>query len=268
MPGPPFIKTGGFSVGGVRVDGTQGQIAPFDREGVDFSRQKFDALLEAKGWDVVWERAAVCPNRPKDGVAPRAHDVNCSFCDGYGYVYFDACPTKMLIQGVTYDEQFTSKGWWGASRVTVTARPGSHLSWWDRISLQAGIARFTQLLRRQPVGNDYPKYKPICIEYVAWKDRSGSLQRLDEKSVFINADGTLAWPGTVKPDGNVDYSISYTYRPRFVVQDLLHWLRDSTVVGKQVDFPVTAVAKADFLVRDESRDPPMEQDADSPFKFR
>lgn len=270
MAKPPFIRTGGVSVGGFKIGapGIPGVANPFASAKVDFDRGEFDALLEDKGYDVLWEKASICPNRPREGLAPLSHDVNCKICDGVGFIYFKPCKTKMLIQGMVYNESFKPQGDWAVSRVTVTARPGHHISYWDRITMNVGLARFTELVLRQPSSDDFPKYKPICVEYVGWVDRNRNLQAVESPdNVFISSSGTLSWSGT-KPDGNSYYTISYTYRPRFIVQDMVHQIRDSTVDSKQVDFPVTAVARADFLVRDESRDPSSVQRETGPFEYR
>lgn len=263
MTKPPFIRTGGVSVGGVRIG--SGADGAFDGGSVDFDRGAFDELLKQKGYDVIWEKAAICPDRPRDSVRPGGHNMNCRICEGNGFVFFDSCPTQMLIQSARYNENFTAVGEWSTSPVMVTARPGHHLSYWDRISLNKGFGRFADLVTRQPSGDDFPKYKPLCVEYISWVDRTGQLQVFPNNSVVISSSGTLSWLGA-RPDSGSFYSISYTYRPRFIVLDLIHQFRDSPVAGRQLDFPVNVVAKADFLVRDESRDPPKVVD-ESPFRF-
>lgn len=260
---PPFIKTGSFSVGGVKFGQiTNGQPT----KAVDFDRPGFDSLLGDKGYDVTWEKASLCPNRPKDSLSPLGHHLSCPFCDNTGFIYFDALKTEMLVQSIGISENFQAAGEWSTGRVSITARPDCRISYWDRITLNHGMVRFPELVKRQNSGPDYPKYKPICIEYAAWVNRAGQLIRLNSNNIFIDDDGTLVWSGE-QPDGDSYYTISYTFRPRFVIQDMPHQLRESTVDSKQLAFSVQGTGRADFLVRDESRDAPVMTDA-NPFPKR
>ena len=70
----------------------------------------------------------------------------------------------------------------------------------------------------------------------------------------VSADGaSIEWVAS-QPDAGSFYSVCYDYRPRYVVLDLVHHHRDSTVDGQHYQFPVQAVAKLDFLTRNESAD--------------
>jgi len=239
-----------------------------------FDRGEFDALLRDHGYCVTWEKAAMCPNRPLDGVAPERHHVNCSFCDGKGFIYYGARDTEMLVQAVRLSQQFYAQGRWDAGSVLVTARPEYRISWWDRITLRNGTARSSEIIRRQPSGGvDAVKYDVLQVDHVSWVDRAGGLVEL-EGGLINSSNATIvgnqvSW-GASAPDAGSYYEISYQYRPRYVVQDLLHQHReapDGSSGGSVRSFPVQAVAKLDFMVRDESRDVADQNDAD-PFELR
>ena len=71
----------------------------------------------------------------------------------------------------------------------------------------------------------------------------------------ISADGSsVEWPEDNQPDAGSVYTVCYNYRPRYVVLDLIHHHRDSTVEGQHYQFPVQALAKLDYLIRNESAD--------------
>lgn len=268
------IRTGGVIRGGTQigVDGAStpspaGTWAPqFNDQIVDFDRDAFTRLLAGKGYDITWEKATLCPNRPSGGLAPKDHALNCQVCDnGLGFVYYDSIPTKMLITGVRLDQSYFAHGRWDPGQVMVTSLPEFRINWWDRLTLCNGIARFYELVRRQPnTLTDQLKYEALHVSHLSWVDRSGALACFEDGVQFrLDAEGRILWlTDTGIPDDNVYYSVAYEYRPRYVVQALMHQHRESTVQEKHYEFPVQALAKLDFLIRDESTDAAQTEDVD------
>lgn len=264
--GPPFAFTGGFTVAGVSAPSIDGGPAQLDVP-VEFDVDAFDKLLESHGYLVTWEKSAYCPNRPSGAISPLAHDVNCTVCDGTNFVFYNPCDTQMLVQGVRLSQQYYMQGRWDPGSVLVTARPGDALDYWDRITLRNGFGRFRELVRRGVDGGDVDplKYAPLELEYVSWVNRSKAQVRFTIDEDVSLQNGALTW-GASRPDAGSYFTVSYTYRPRYVIQDLLHQHRESPVQGRRTPFPTQAMAKLDFLVRDESRDAPQIQNED-PFRF-
>jgi hypothetical protein len=171
----------------------------------------------------------------------------------------------MFITGVRLDQSYFAHGRWDPGQVLVTTLPEFRINWWDRLTLCNGIARFYELVRRQPnTLTDQLKYAALCVSHLSWVDRSGSLVVFTEGTHFsIDTGGQILWlSDTGIPDDNVYYSVAYEYRPRYVVQALMHQHRDSTIKEKHYEFPVQALAKLDFLIRDESTDAPQVVDTD------
>lgn len=220
---------------------------------VEFVRPDFDELVKGHGYDVVWEKAAVCPNRPRDGMSPNAHDPNCAFCEGRGIVYFSPCSARMVVQSAKLSQQFYAQGRWDRGAVIVTAPPGFAISWWDRITLVSGVARFTELVTRQRDVPDYLKYDALDVEYASWVDRNGSLAQLPTELMSVT-NNRVTWAGVGGPDVGSKYSVAYCYHPRYVLLEMLHQHRYSPQGGKPRPFPLQAVGILDFMVRDESRD--------------
>lgn len=224
---------------------------------VDFDRDQFTRFIADKGYDVTWEKAVLCPNAPGTGLAPRDHAIACPFCDGRGFIYVDATPTRMLMQGIRLNQSFFAYGRWDMGNMLVTAEPEFTVDYFDRLTLRNGIGRFTQRLVRQPGAvPDRLKYAPLCFHHVAGVDRSRRLVTFTQGVDFqVTADGeSIEWPGASQPDAGGFYSVCYDYRPRYVVLDLVHHHRDSTIGGQHYQFPVQAVAKLDYLTRNEGTD--------------
>jgi hypothetical protein len=254
-------REGSVSIGGgIRLPSPAGGWDPQLTDGtVDFDRDAFTRFIADKGYDVTWEKAVLCPNTPGNGLAPGDHAINCTVCDhGLGFIYIDPIETKMLMQGFKLNQSFYAFGRWDAGNQLVTAEPEFRIGPWDRLTLGNGVGRFTQRITRQSGTTlDKLKYSPLCVVYVGWVDRSGALVTFTADEEFqVSADGgSLEWISDAQPDAGARYSILYDYRPRYVVQDLVHHHRDSTIKGVHYQFPVQAVAKLDFMIRDQSTDP-------------
>jgi len=270
----PIVKAGGVSIaggpflGGVGAPSTAGAFNPQHlAQTVDFDRDAFTRFILDKGYSVTWEKAVLCPNVPAGTLAPRDHAMNCQICDnGLGFVYVDPIPTNMLMQGMKLNQSFFAHGRWDMGNMMVTALPEFQINYWDRLTLCNGVSRFTERLVRQlNETSDKLKYAPLCIEYLAWVDRTGALVTFTADTDFtISADGSsIEWTSN-QPDAGSFYSVAYKFRPRYVVLDLIHHHRDSTIKGTHYEFPVQAVAKLDFLIRDQSKDAPQTVD-ENPF---
>lgn len=259
-------RTGGVAINGQKV-GKPSPVGQWRSQvSVDFDRDEFTAVLYDKGYKVLWEKATLCPNRPATGLAPRDHDIDCRICDGTGFLFFSSRETRMLVTGVRIDQMYYAFGRWDAGQIMVTALPEERVHYWDRLTLLNGVSRFHELVRRQPgTQSDKLKYTPLCLEHVSRIDRVGALQTYSINEECQARLGNLEWLTTSGlPDDGAYYSVAYTYRPRYVVLDLMHQHRESTIEGLHYEFPTQAVAKLDFLIRDESRDSPEVDDA-NPF---
>lgn len=232
---------------------------------VDFNRDEFAKLISAKGYDVVWEKAAICPNRK--GTAPKDHNFACPTCDGRGFVYFDAVTTRMLMTGIKMTESYYAYGKWDGGSVMVTALPDFQINYWDRLTVFSGTNRFQEIVFRQAAGLvDRLKYTPTCISYVSWMDRTDTAVQFDTAAdVVITDTGLVQWVSASKPDAGSYYTIVYEYSPQYIIMDLVHQIRESTVGAQHFPFPLQAVAKLDFLTRDEGKDEP-EDVPEDPFK--
>lgn len=276
MPGGLVDVTGGVGFsGGVRIGipSPPGQWSPqWKDQKVDFDRDEFARFIADKGYEICWEKALPCPNIPRPdadaSLAPRDHVIGCPMCGGNGYVYVDPLKTSMLMQGMRFTDGFYAYSQWYSGTSLVTAMPEYTINYFDRLTLCNGVGRFSQrIVRQSNTALDVLKYSPLCIDYVAWAGRDQTFTTFNPNADYIvSPDGTsIQWQvNGNQPDAGAFYSIIYRYRPRYVVLDIVHHHRDSTVDGIHYQFPVQAVAKLDYLIRNESADPQQVVDA-SPF---
>ena len=226
---------------------------------VFFNRDDFEKAIEAHGYAVTWERAALCPNR-RGGLGPRDHAPACQLCDGRGFVYFGSTTTKMLITGLRLNEGFYAYGRWDSGSATVTSLPEEPINYWDRITLTHARGYFQELVKRQrDTDTDVLKYPPLQVSYVTWVDvRAQPHVATVGVDVAISGDGRgLTWltQNRPQPGPHGYYSVVYAYRPRYVILELAHQHRDQVVEDDgEIVFPVQAMARLDFLIRDQGKD--------------
>jgi hypothetical protein len=230
-------------------------------EYIDLDPAEFDNLLADKGYLVTWEKSALCPNRR--GLGPSDHKITCTLCEGTGFIFFDPQATEMLITGVKLHESYYAWGRFDGGSVMVTSKSDDQIGYWDRLTLRNSSARFTQLVYRQPgAAKDRLKYTPLAMVYVIWVTSSGALQVATLGTHYSVSGDEVTWLTSTKPPAGHLYTAVYTYRQRYIITDLIHQHRESSVKGVRTAFPLQATAKLDFLIRDEGQDASTSQDQD------
>jgi hypothetical protein len=258
--------------GGVSLSGFPKFGAFANDQDIEFDRDAFAKVIKEKGYDVTWYKAAFCPNTPPGTLSSRRdHAFSCPICDGTGFVYFDPCNTRVLMMGMKLDQSFYAYGRWDHGTSMVTAEPGLRLSFFDRLVLNNSLLRYTERIVRTPgQTTDVLAYPALCVEYVGWVNRVGQLQTFvsGQHYQLSQGGGSIEWLITTGlPDDRSRYVVAYEYRPRYVVIDLPHAHRDQREDGKERSFPVQAMARLDYLVRERGLDPQQVVD-ESPFPER
>ena len=215
---------------------------------VEFVLSNFEQALKDHGLDVVWSKATLCPNR--DPTQPGHERLSCALCDENGWVYFDPQPIRVLAMSHALRQMFMPESRYEPGTAYVTAQAEHKLSFFDKLELTESKARFYQVVPVEGVTYRL-KYKVLEIVHIIKNDGT----TIEPKAVLVNADGSITFGDT--PDAEF-LSISYTHRPVYIVQDILHYIRNrrQTEAGSDVlrEFPNQAMVKLDFLVRDESAD--------------
>ena len=271
----PVQRTGGVEFEGSSPLGTPSPSPDVRTDAqafnVPFDRDKFTNAIKRHGYDVIWEKATPCPFLK--GPSPKDHDINCQMCHG-GYYYFDAQPTKMLIQSLNISQQYFAYGRFDSGKASITAFPEFKVSFWDSITICKSRTRYAEYARRQRNGLvDNLKFAPICVEYVVWNNAGAVAVAKQDIDFTLTAGAcTITWISANRPQADTYYSVMYYYRPRYIVLDVPHNVRDVETpipVGgasdTQLEFPVQVIGQLDQFVRSEGRDPSDEGDTKNPF---
>lgn len=266
-------RTGSLKVGGISTSALPASVqAQLYSARASFDVKRFDQLVWQHGYDVVWEKKMYCPFR--GGPAPYQHDVSCTACGSSNFVTFETIETRMVLQSVQVDEQYFMYGRYTSGSIQVTPLADCRVNFWDAFTLVNGQMRFIELLRRQPgTDRDMPKYPPLALDALTYVDRNGDAQFavIGTDVDFDSTTGELVWLNDLI-DSDDEYSVAYQYRPKYIVMDMMHGIREQPVsdpasgdADTQVTFSQTAVARLSFLVRDESADEDAQGQRQNPF---
>lgn len=269
-------RNGGVQIGGSSTQVGQPSTPPSVRPDVagfrvPFDRDKFTMLIASHGYDVIWEKATLCPFIR--GPGPKDHDITCVECNN-GWMYYAPTETRMHIQSLGLEQQYFAYGHFESGRAQITAYPEMRVSFWDRITLVNSRARMTDRVKRQRDGlRDRPKFDPIAIDDLRWatgaKTYATAVQDVD--FTIDEATGEIVWVTDNRPGADTWYSIVYFFRPQYVVMDMAHHIRDQPIPlpngtsDQSWEFPIQVVAQLDRFIRDEARDPSSESDVTNPF---
>lgn len=212
--------------------------------------------------NALWQRALVCPNRI---VETNNHNINCTLCDGGGYLYDAGQPAKMLVTGVSVRQMWATQGRVDLGMAMLTTEPETQMSWWDKVTFLETTIRYTECIKHETKDGLTDKLKYAVVDapelrgVVRCTSSTGTEFTIDT-NFTISADGRLVW--STDP-GDIFYSVMYLRRPAYIILDLNHHFRSLPAFGqnginskgpaKTVEFPVQGLGKLDFLVGDESR---------------
>lgn len=239
---------------------------------VDFQQHAFLQEILTKGYPALWEKNTVCPNAVGD---VNQHRIDCTLCDGKGYVYYDAVPMRCLITSISLKEMWKESGRFDLGTGMITTEPGVRLYYWDRITLTDSMVRYSERLQRGSLLSERLKYAPVVPSlrppvdnplkeplpfvppfiYCLDQTRQGWHHNLD----FTVSGNQIQWVTGRGPAEGMFYSLAYFFRPVYIVLDLVHHFRDSPVGptgphDMQV-FPTQAVARLEFLIGEPSETP-------------
>lgn len=263
------LRQGGQAAGGQpsRSPGVRPDLQGFN---VPFDRDKFTQLIEAHGYNVLWEKATWCPFLR--GPNPKDHDILCQQCRN-GFFYYEACETKMHVASLNVSQQYFAYGRFDSGKAQISAFPEFKVSFWDRITLVDSRARHIELVKRQRDSlRDRLKFDPICVTKLIWATSDTAYGTAVEKVDFtIDADTfELVWSTTNRPGADTWYSVVYFFRPSYIVLDVPHHVRDQVIPkldgeDRTWEFPVQVIGQLDRFIRDEGEDPSSEGEVTNPF---
>lgn len=271
-----IIRTGGVQVAGSPKQIGQPSTPPNVRQdvagfSVPLDRDKFTQLIKVHGYNVVWERATMCPFLK--GPSPKDHDMACKQCKN-GFQYYKPTETRMHIQSLGLAQQYYAYGHFDSGKAQITAYPEMKVSFWDRITLVDSRSRHTdRVMRQRDTLRDRPKFDPLTVDDLRWATTDVDFKTATQDVDFtIDAvTGEIVWLTTNRPNADQWYSVVYFFRPQYIILDTAHHIRDQQIAlpnsscDQSWEFPVQVIGQMDRFIREEGRDPSNESDVANPF---
>jgi hypothetical protein len=243
----------------------------------DFRVDKFDILIETKGWMLLWERATRCPCTPITAQTEQ-FDPNCPLCKGRGWVYFGADPQDftalsynldelqtqmvqqsggMVIRGLLRDvtrnpDPVDVLGNWVSGDTRLTVRYGNAIGFYDRITALDASIVYSEIT--EATGTDL-----LTLRYPATKvNLIRSLENAYKYAVHFTIEhGHIRWLSEY-PNKGVRLSIQYLCNPVWLVMDYPNSVRSTqlrfkvlelqTPTGNPMGLPIQCHLRYEFMV--------------------
>lgn len=159
------------------------------RNRVDLNPSEFDRLIKQKGTMCKIYRTTYCPNvKSVDGAE---HEIDCTICNGSGFIDLDPICTYVFIQTQEFDKMPQIEGFVDGNTVLMTFPIGVEMQYFTKIELHDFTDVFPQRVMRKPGSLvDVLKYSACRVNLVIGKNGKRYYQDTD---FAINFDGNIKW---------------------------------------------------------------------------
>jgi len=219
---------------------------------LDFNKDQFDALIETKGYPLVWERAIPCPCS-KQGES--ANKSSCKNCIGTGWVFLNPMEIKGLVTSINKDTKY--KEWsielLGTFAITVNSK--NRLNFMDRITVLGSRTTHSEVLKvkrsetKYFVRTIYPIIEVVDIFKFESVYNKLKLLKFEEDYIF-NGD-QVVFLKNIKHDDSI--TVSYLHQLQYHILDLNHDVRNTVVLDnysreQNKELPISAIARRSHVV--------------------
>jgi hypothetical protein len=234
-----------------------------DKQRADFRPNEFSRVILQHGKRLVWRKAMLCPClREESGQA----DLDCSDCDGSGFVYVDPLSIQAHMASFSKNTRIYEKfGLWQTGEVQVTVQQAYRLGYRDSLEMLDDLMSFDELIEKGDrrgrksaldPGVDSARYRITHLTKALVRSGNDSIPLEVGYHIEVDENGHLKWtaPGnSLVPDKSF-VSLRYDFHPVWIVISHPHAQR-SDVRGTKTDGPADVVdglplqigAQLDFL---------------------
>lgn len=219
---------------------------------VDFISPDFDALVDNKGYDVVWERAIPCPCSHRQ--SPHS---TCKNCQGTGWTFINPTQIKAVAQSINKDTKYKEWSMELLGTISLTVKSMYHLNYMDKIVLIGAESPQSENLLVKRYKTDYyvnTIYKINSVfEIFKFVSENEPLSRLKEGEDFLYKGNKILFNTEMREGDSI--SVTYMHNPQYHVLDLNHDIRQTIVLDnlsreKDLLMPISAIARRAHNVLD------------------
>lgn len=218
---------------------------------LDFEKGQFDALIEFKGYPIIWERAIPCPCSK---MGQTANKTSCKNCAGTGWVFINPTEIKGLITSINKDTKY--KEWsvelLGTFAVTVNSK--HRLNFMDRLTVVGSRAIHSEnIIVRQTESKKFIRtiYPIISIvDIFKFESVYNKLKLLKYQEDYTYSGNQVVF-NTLEYGDSV--TVTYLHELQYHILDLNHDVRNTVILDnysqEQVkELPISAVARKTHIV--------------------
>lgn len=219
------------------------------RQRVDLKPEDFDRLIDQKGVHLKVYRTLYCPN--VKSVDAGEHEINCTMCNGSGFIDLDPICTKGVIVNQDLEKTATSNtGYHDGNSVMCSFPIGIELQYFTRVELEDYTdIYFQRVLRKEGTVIDILKYRACRVNSVVDKN---NVRYYQDQDFTIEMNGNIKW-GARKPADGLVYSIHYECKVQFRAVKAIHVNRftqyRSQGLVEQIKMPEQWMLTKEFLLR-------------------
>lgn len=194
---------------------------------VDFDKQKFDSLIDQKGYTCLLESSISCPCR-QTSAAGHQPLSSCLNCGGTGWVFINKTKTKMIMHSMNNNTKFSEWSEEKIGTVSITTKDDAKLGFMDKVTVLDGESYYTETVHIKEyegklfsfVGYDIVSLL-FCFLFKGPKEKLTLLREGIDFTVETNKIVfNKKFKKTLKLDEKFNIGIRYSHRPVFHVIDL------------------------------------------------
>lgn len=214
---------------------------------VDFLYPDFDALVDNKGYEVIWERAIPCPCSKRV-----QHQSTCRNCGGSGWVFINPTRIKAVCQSLNKNTRYKDWSVEMLGTAAITVKSMFHLNFMDKITIENSISpRSEVLIAREWNGQLYAFtiYPILEVTDVFLFLGTSEPLRLLQKGIdyTFELNRIVFFPSSCVREGS-SVSVTYEHKVQYNIIDLNHDIRNTFILDNKsrennTNMPIAAIMR-------------------------
>lgn len=227
----------------------------------DFVKNKFDALIWEKGYDVIHELAIKCSCVSKN----TNQQSNCKNCGGSSWFFINPTQTRMVIHSMNLNTKYKVWSEENIGTASISSLAEDETSFMDRITVIDGVAIFNEILFLKEHNSAYywtTIYNIKEIIYIGlFRTTNDKLTPLvygtdyvyeDNKITFLTAN---LYIDNSADELNISISLRYKHSPQLHIVDspretMQTFINIAGEGEKEVNLPVHSIGRRSHFVLD------------------
>lgn len=219
---------------------------------VDFWNPDFDALVDNKGYDVIWEKAVPCPCSKR-----QQPESICRNCQGTGWVFINPLQIKAVGQSINKTTKYKEWSQELLGTAAFTVRSEYHLNFMDKLTIINSSSPQSENLLVFELGGELLARTIYDIQTVReiykYSGAISKLSLLSEDQFGIQGNFIKFVQNSLVPGDSI--TVTYMHQVVYYVLDLNHDIRNTITLDtlsreQPLSLPIAAIVRRAHNVLD------------------